>query len=289
MANLAGWKKDRRDERDWLRGRAVVELPVAVDLSSILPSVRDQGNLGSCTGFGIGGNITGTAIDKDVYTEWFSPQWIYSGARLLEGTLDYDDGAYPRDCLDFIKDNGCLLEHYRVYRDTLDKTNPLTWIGASSALLWPIVSYTRCVDGVDGIISALASGHLVSLGTPWYGSWEDVDLDGTLPEDYGYVAGGHEYLCYGYDSIKKLLYCQNSWGTEWGNGGRFAVHFSAIDAFKLDDGYDAHFVTVDWEPVEPPPDPPPNPPEPDPIVHKFPWWVVVIGLAILAAVVLLLK
>jgi C1A family cysteine protease len=282
-----GWNKDKRDDRDRLRGKALYGLPSVVDLSMLLPSVRDQGNLGSCTGFGIGGNLTGCAIQQDAYTEWFSPTWIYNGARLLEGTLLYDDGAYPRDCLEFIREYGCLLEHFRPYTDKLDKSDPTQWPVAPEALKWPIVSYTRCVDGIDGIKSALAAGHLVSIGSPWYSSWMYPDANGNCPDSYDFVAGGHEYLCYGYDSGRKILLCQNSWGKSWGNGGRFTIPFSAIDEFKFDGGYDAHYVNVDWGDVEPEP---PEPEPPDPVVKKTNWLLIaIIAAVVVAAIVLIFK
>jgi C1A family cysteine protease len=269
--HLRGWKKDVRDERDALRGKVVVKLPSMVDLSAFLPSVRDQGNIGSCTGFGIGGNLTGCAKQQNAGVDWFSPTWIYNGARLIEGTLPYDEGAYPRDCLEFLRSNGCLLELFRAYSDTLDTTDPTKWLCAKNARDWPIVSYARLVDGVDGIKGALAAGHLVSIGSPWFGSWNDTDPNGILPDDYGVVAGGHEFLCYGYDDSLGILFCQNSWGTSWGKAGRFAIRYSAIDAFKANDGYDAHIVFVNWTPVV----------DDDPVIpvrQNLKWALIAIGI-----------
>lgn len=277
--NLWAWRKDLRDERDHIRGRALVALPSSVDLSVVLPSVRDQGALGSCTGFGIGGNLTSCAKQHGVYTEWFSPTWIYNGARLIDGCLAYDDGAYPRDCLEFLRAHGCLLEHFRPYRDTLDKTDPTTWPCAPEALKWPLVSYARCVDGADGIKSALASGHLVSIGAPWFESWTATNAEGVLSSDYSDIIGGHEFLCYGYDDAKGLLYCQNSWGTGWGNAGRFLVPYSAIDAWKREGGYDAHIVTVNWAGITP---------DPTPRKKRLPWWAWCIGAVIIAGIVLVM-
>jgi C1A family cysteine protease len=252
-----GWKKDPRDERDALRAKAPYRLPAFVDLSSALPYVRNQGNLGSCVGFGIGGNLAGCALQQQAYTEWFSPAWIYNGARMLEGTLRYDDGCYPRNALKFINDYGCLLERFRPYKDTLDITSPVTWGLIEESGKWPIVSYERCVDGVDGLCAALAAGHLVSIGTPWFESWNDTDSRGIMSDNYTSVSGGHEYLAYGYDRDEGLFYCQNSWGNNWGVAGRFAFRFSAIDAFKQHGGYDAHIITVNWG-LEPDPEPNPN-------------------------------
>lgn len=265
----------------------VVKLPEKIDLSAYLPAVRDQGNLGSCTGFGIGGNLTGCAKQQAVYSEWFSPTWIYNGGRLLEGCLGYDDGAFPRDCLEFLRSNGSLLEHFRPYRDTLDKTDPLTWGFLAEAAKWPVVHYARLVDGVDGILAALAAGHLVSLGSPWFGSWMETDAAGTLPADYSVNAGGHEYLCYGYDATLKLLYCQNSWGKAWGDHGRFAVPFSAIEAWKRDGGYDAHIVLVNWGTEDPGPGPDPDPITPDNKPNLTWLWFVLGALGLGGALVAL--
>jgi len=67
-----------------------------------------------------------------------------------------------------------------------------------------------------------------------------------LPEKYKSIVGGHATFLYGYDLKKKVLFGQNSWGTAWGNEGRFLMPFSAIDAFKESSGYDAHYVVVSW-------------------------------------------
>ena len=262
MAPIAfGWRKDKRDERDFLHAPFRV-VPDCYDLSAYLADVRDQGNLGSCTGFGIGGNLTGTAKQLNAYTEWFSPVWIYNGARVIEGSLPYDDGAEPRDCLDFLLKNGCLLEHFRPYKDTLDKTDPKTWGLGPEAAKWTLLTYVRITDGADNICSAIADGHFVSIGAPWYESWMDIGSDGVLPAQYGFVAGGHETFLYGYDKVKQVFYGQNSWGTSWGKGGRYVMPFSAIAAFETGDGYDAHYVTASWGVPPPPPEPPPIPPVP---------------------------
>lgn len=74
---ILSWKKDKFDKRDYLHKYMIqpVSIPTAFTLSSFCPSVRDQGNIGSCTGFGIGGSLTGLAKQKKLYTQWFSPNW----------------------------------------------------------------------------------------------------------------------------------------------------------------------------------------------------------------------
>jgi hypothetical protein len=259
MTPSFGWRKDKFDSRDKLHAPFLKEIPDAVSLAQFCPPVRDQGQLGSCVGFGVGGNISGVAKQCGVFSEWFSPTWVYNGARLIEGSLSEDAGAEPRDALDFLVKNGCLLEHFRPYSDTLDISDPTGWTVASNAKEWPLLSYVRVTDGVPNICDAIAQGYLVSLGASWYESWGEPGSSGVLPEDYSSVAGGHETFLFGYDATKSVFYGQNSWGSSWGKAGTYVMPFSAIEAFKTDGGYDAHYVKVNWSTTPPPPPPPPTP------------------------------
>jgi hypothetical protein len=263
-----GWRKDKFDPRNYLHKIAKV-VPNVVDWSAIIPNVRDQGNLGSCTGFGIGGQLTALANKLKVYTEWFSPTWIYNGARYIEGTLTQDAGAAPGDCFDWLKQKGCLLEHFWPYTGILDKTSPPSKFNVEAAK-YPEIIYTRVTGDVDGICSALAAGNIVSIGTPWFDSWMNIGADGILPtvSDLDTVAGGHETYLYGYDKTQNLFFGSNSWGTSWGKAGRYLMPFSAFPIFKTQGGYDAQYVTVNWRAIPPAP-PPPSPapsPAPAPVV-----------------------
>lgn len=250
MKRVMGWKKDKRDERDFLFPVQAYKVPDFFVIGN-LAKVRDQGNVGSCVGFGIGGALTTLAKLLNVYEDWFSPTWIYNGARLLNGDLKYDVGAYPRLAFKFLKDHGCLLEDFRPYKHVFDPTDPLSWGVEKEAAKWPLFEYTRVVDGVEGLCQALALGQPVALGSPWFYSWMDIGSDGMLPERYDSIAGGHATYLYGFDRVKKVFFGQNSWGEEWGDRGRFQMPFSAIDAFKQNGGYDAYIVKVTWTSEEP--------------------------------------
>lgn len=263
MDKRLGWRKDKYDSRDYLYVKLPpVKIPDAYSLIEYVPEVRDQGQVGSCVGFGIGGNLTGWANKLGVFTSWFSPTWIYNGARYIEGTLTEDAGAYPRDALEWLVDKGCLLEEFWPYDPyALDTTSPPSRLEPEAAR-HPLLAYYRVTGGTEGICSALASGHFVSIGVPWFWLWMD-STDGNLPEvdyDEDDIAGGHEVYLYGYDKAKAVFYGVNSWGTEWGDKGKFTMPFSAFDVFKQYGGYDAHYVTVDWEKE---PDEPIDPVEPE--------------------------
>jgi hypothetical protein len=240
MAEITfGWQKDKFDQRDYLHKPMLVKLPASVDLSSLLPEVRDQGRVSSCTGFGIGANVGAVAKSIKVFTEWYSPTWIYNGARFIEGTLFVDAGAYPKDCLDWLVQMGCLLEHFWPYDPTkFDPAAPST-ARQQQAIKYPNFAYYRCVDGVAGIMSALADAEasllaggpawLVSIGAPWFSIWMNPGPSGILlpTSANNPIAGGHETcltkdtkiaLLDGRDrSIETLL-------AEYGPSGQFWVY-----------------------------------------------------------------
>lgn len=244
-----GWLKDKRDERDFYSATLPVRtLPDRVDLSAILPQVRDQGQVGSCVGFGVGGNLSGLAIQQSLDVGWFSPTWIYNGARLIEGNLNQDCGCYPRDALEWLVSNGALLEGFWPYNPKKLDTNLPSSAQRLEAAKFPVLSYERVVDGIAGICSALAAGKLVSIGTPWYSRWMNPN-QGVLakPSCCDPVAGGHATLLYGYDRPSELLMGQNSWGPEWGKNGKYLMPFCAVSMFKTKGGYDAHVINVTWK------------------------------------------
>jgi len=250
-----GWVKDKFDHRDFLH-KTAIKVPDKVDLSQYLPNVRDQGNVGSCVGFGVGANVGSVAKKLKIFTEWFSPTWIYNGARYIEGKLTQDAGCEPGDALDWLLKMGCLLEHFWLYDPTkLDQSAPSSTREAQ-ATKYPNFAYFRCVDGVDGICSALASGYLVSIGTPWFDKWMNIASNGKLPtvSSADSVAGGHETILAGYDKTTALFYGQNSWGMSWGGSGRYYMPFQAFGVFKQLGGYDAHYIQ--FNPVSPTPVPP---------------------------------
>lgn len=239
-----GWKKDKFDRRDYLHRPKLKVPPSWVDLGNLLPEVRNQGSVGSCVGFGIGANVGSVAKALSIFTEWYSPTWIYNGARFMEGTLPFDIGCYPKDALDWLVKMGCLLEHFWPYNpNKLDMAPPST-TRIKQAIKYGNFQYFRIDNGVDGIMSALADGHLVSIGTPWFDTWMNPTggvLDNVSEDDP--VAGGHETILYGYDSTIKLFMGQNSWGKSWAAEGKFSMPYQAFDVFKQLGGYDAHYVT----------------------------------------------
>jgi hypothetical protein len=248
-----GWRKDKfNPEATYFRPKIMRTVPDLVSYQDKCPSVRDQGKVGSCTGFGIGGMaFVVTKIGHfsgeigNFFGEVFSPTWLYNGARFMEGTLDQDTGAWPEDVLKWALGNGLLFEHFWPYNPhTLDKTAPGT-TRMAQAIKYPDFAYYRVDNGADGIIAALAEGHPVAIGSPWPQPWMSCP-SGLLPTPDATTpcVGGHETFLYGYDKIANLFFGQNSWGTDWGASGRYKMPFASLAWFKANGGYDAHYISM---------------------------------------------
>lgn len=254
-----GWHKDKfNPEAKYFRPKIMRTVPDLVNYQDKCPDVRDQGNVGSCTGFGIGGMAWAVAKINNFAGEIYSPTWLYNGARFIEGTLDQDVGAYPEDVLKWALTNGLLFEHFWPYNPlALDKTAPGS-TRMAQAIKYPKFTVYRVDNGADGIMAALAEGHPVAIGSPWPSSWMNCP-DGLLPTPIATTpsVGGHETFLYGYDKAANTFFGQNSWGASWGLSGRYKMPFASLAWFKSNGGYDAHYVTM-LDPATPPQ------PEPEP-------------------------
>jgi len=261
MERQFGWIKDKFDKQDYLHRRKFIKLPDVVKHSHLLTPVRDQGQVGSCVGFGIGINLNSVKVMLEIFKEWCSPTYIYNGARYLEGTLPIDMGCQPRDALEWTLDFGILLEHFWPYDPTMVDRNAPSSERIAQANRYKGFQYWRAVDGVDGLCDVLASGYFVSIGTPWFSEWRDAPCGRlAVPTVDSQVLSGHETCLYGYDRVEGIFYGVNSWSEDWGDKGHYLMPFEAIDIFKARGGYDGHYITfTPEEDMSPPPEPTPSP------------------------------
>lgn len=255
-----GWVKDRFDDRDYLHRVGVAVISKSVILTEFLPEVRNQGSNNACVGFGIGANLCSVAKKMGIFSEWYSPLWIWAGARYIEGTLSQNVGVSPKDALDWLVKSGCLLEHYWPYdQDIFDMSAPSSERMALASV-YDDFSYFRVTGGVTGICSALAEKHLVSLGAPWFNKWFTAPAGVlAIPSKDDFSGGGHETCLYGYDQDKAVFYGINSYGKDWGDLGLFTMPFESLDVFKALGGYDAQYITFNPPVSGPSPQPAPAP------------------------------
>ena len=224
------WVRDKKDPRDYKYQVTNVVQPDSVDLRNYCSIIEDQGNLGSCTGNAIAGAIELLNRRNNKPTD-VSRLFIYYYERYLEGTVNYDSGAYIRDGIKACYTYGAPLESLWPYDITKYKSKPNAR-SINDALNRKVTLYER-VSNHAGCLDALANGYPVTIGFTVYSSFETTAVATTGIMPYPNVRrerilGGHAVLIVGYDKSTQRYIVRNSWGSDWGDNGYFYMPFQVI-------------------------------------------------------------
>lgn len=210
--------------------------------------VFDQGNLGSCTG-----NAAAGVLGTDPFfttlanlndTEALAVK-LYSAAT----KLDSDPDNYPP-----------------------------TDTGSDGLSVAKACKNAGYISGYQHILSlaaahaAIQSGPFI-VGANWYADMDNPDSDGLITVG-GYLRGGHEFECVGYDVSTGLWEFVNSWGPNYGKEGHFFLSDADFSYLLSQQGDATTFVPLTQPaPTPTPPAPVPTPvptPTPDPGAAPFP-------------------
>lgn len=228
-----GWQADAPDDRDLifeppLRGA----LPQHVDLSRLLPAAWDQGQLGSCTSFGVAGAIAAARAKQSL--AYFEPShlFIYYNERELEGSVDEDAGAQVRDGIKVVAKQGVCPEAYWPYSDQGMRWRMRPTLQAySSAVRHQALKYERVQHG--HIRATLAAGFPIVFGFQVYESFESEQMAQggvmPMPKPDEECLGGHCVLACGYSEETRRILVRNSWSPQWGRHGYFTMPFDFIN------------------------------------------------------------
>jgi hypothetical protein len=100
-----------------------------------------------------------------------------------------------------------------------------------------LISSYKHAFGITNALTALVLRPVIT-GLKWYTSFDTPDPHTGLVElsPGATVRGGHEIVADGIDADKKLVWFWNSWGTQYGLGGRFCMTFDTWDQLLKDQG-----------------------------------------------------
>jgi C1A family cysteine protease len=239
-----GWKPDLPDARDYYYAtspKALTTLPVKVDLRNQCPPVFNQGNLGSCTANGGGSMWQFIAVKTK--RESFTPSrlFLYYNTRLIEGTQDYDSGAYLRDTLKTLVGDGICDESIWSYEDNTPKfTQRPADLCYTEGEKHQTLSYQRVMQNILQIKGSLAEGYPFVFGFAVYESFFLITRNGKMPMpnfNTETIVGGHAVMAVGYDDEKQVVIVRNSWGDDWGDGGYFYMPYSYLTNNNLCDDF----------------------------------------------------
>jgi hypothetical protein len=184
-------------------------------------AVLDQGHLGSCTGnagtgalgtqpfYGAVGHTVLPPPGDAAAAEEFAVR-LYADATVVDGY----PGTYPPD-------------------DT----------GSSGLAICKVLKSRGTINGYRfaqsayGFLRLLQNGPVLQ-GMPWYNAFFTPDPQGFIDSDSNWpssgVAGGHEVEAVGVEldtsnAFNSVITYVNSWGTGWGDSGRFKMRLRTYD------------------------------------------------------------
>jgi C1A family cysteine protease len=226
--------------------------PSAVDLTSEMPPVGDQGDQNSCVGWAAGyydkthieylERIWGwppVPWDLDDPAHQISPSFIYN--QINAGR---DAGASMLDAQILLCDQGaCMISDFPYHDNDYS-----TWPSESAfARAIPYRDYdawgiSMMEDpGINQARIVLANHHTLVLGINVYANFDHVenyDTVYTVHDKTGKSRGSHAVCIVGYDDNKQTadgpgaFRLVNSWGTDWGNAGYCWMSYYAVHTTK---------------------------------------------------------
>lgn len=228
--------------------RNVVSLPSSVDLSSSFPAPMNQGFIGSCVSWSSGYAVKsyyekidhGWAMDSD--SQKFCANFLYNqvnGGR--------DGGSYVSDNFLILATRGCAplsaqpyswSDFYTWptaaqcasaldYRNGLVSGQPYAWVPRTNLT----AIKEKLADGTPLVMTMCVDRAWDYLGAAKNYVWHPNKAD---------IRGWHAITVVGYDNAVTdgaghvgALKIQNSWGRDWGNGGRAYVAYSALSTTSV--------------------------------------------------------
>jgi C1A family cysteine protease len=230
--------RDFRDRRCAVPARAAEALPRVVDPRATQPPIQDQGNLGSCVGHGVTASLElGNIRNGEPFVQ-LSRLMAYYNARRMTGAVNYDVGATIRDGVKSVARWGCAPESdwpYDIGKFTV-RPPANCYADAKSSLA---IQYER-VPRDKAVMKTLLAQHFdIVIGFTVYDSFESetVAKSGIVPfpdPSKEHSLGGHCVRVIGYaddalpDMPANYAILANSWGTDWGIKGYFAMPWAYL-------------------------------------------------------------
>lgn len=188
----------------------------------VLPEVRDQGRIGSCTAHAGTTAASYLHMLEGKQDPVFSPLALYAMTRQLESTpLREDSGCMVRSVFRAMRRFGLALESTWPYIESKFNVDPPVNVD-QEALDNQAITYLVC-DDLTAIKHSIVDKYPVIGGFDCYDSMFTPEVDHTgiipMPTDKDGLQGGHCVTFVAYDDSMRMVMFQNSWGKRWGRSG----------------------------------------------------------------------
>jgi C1A family cysteine protease len=250
-----GWRPSlpsRRFPRLSLTSYPPLAPKFSLDSTGFDPPIWDQGQTGSCTGHGSTRAIAYARAKQGLPYIDLSRIFTYWNARVAEGTEATDAGATVEDVIVAAQQFGdCPYSDYPT--DVALVTTAPSASAFTDAIPHKALSATR-VWGANDLGLAYHVKHCISIlnlpvvfGFTVYESFESDEVASSgivpIPGPNEQILGGHCVVVIGYDDATGYAECDNSWGTDWGQVGRFQLPYQII--FNSEYSNDFHTIQLE--------------------------------------------
>lgn len=228
------WDKKQIEGLPKLKLPSSIPLPSACSLQSQMGPVRDQGDIGSCTSFGVGGAFEFCRL-KEKKKGDFVPSHLfiyYNGRKIENDPLSEDTGL---SCSDACKSGALFGTCHEKLWPYCDANLPLQPPPAcyKQALDYKVKLYQPVQQNAQTVKGVLSSGFPIIYGIQVYESFmtSEVATSGIVPTpnvNTEQLMGGHCTLLCGYDDDSQHFTAMNSWGTSWGMKGFFKINYNYV-------------------------------------------------------------
>ncbi len=243
MSRLLNFTPSPKDQRDYVfsissplsSSPSSSPSPSSVDLSKEFTTIKDQGNVGSCTAFA---SIALLEYNHKKFTQSnlndiFSERFTYYTTRadIAQWDPKDDSGAYLRDTLKSLNRFGSCLESSFPYltNGICNFSEKPSKNASEEALRYQALKYANITTGTTLSSRQVALNTLkacLQKGIPFVGGftcysnlYEGERGNILVPESKDIIIGGHAVCFVGYDDDKNVFKFKNSWGNSWGDDG----------------------------------------------------------------------
>ena len=206
------------DARDYKLVTSVAEFPISFELPKV--TVKNQGSVNSCVAHAASSVVEYHHKRQHNEKKSFSTEFIYG---LRDIGYYVGEGMYIRNALNTLRKYGDVplvdLKGNNEYQKAIENVNSQFEELTEKAYPHRVSSYFRVYDE-NSIKSALMNHGYVIVSMDWH--------KGATLQDYVYTPtdeanGRHAVVIYGWN--EKGWLAQNSWGSGFGNKGRFIIPF----------------------------------------------------------------
>lgn len=223
---------DSIDIRDWIYQPSLLPVPPVLVNCSRVPEILDQGQEGACTGFALAA-VANYLLHNQGQVRRVSPRMLYEMARRYdEWPGEWYEGSSARGAMKGWLRHG--VAQRTLWGDRQKGTKPMTQAVVRDAMKCPGGAYYRVNHRqVRDMHAALAEVGILYATLMVHDGWFQPGpgnatisyLDGGKKKSLklpiitrkGRADGGHAIAIVGYAEQGFII--QNSWGTDWGNGG----------------------------------------------------------------------